>query len=91
MSVRFLSLVLSFSNPDSFTAPLLAVTISLRYLNMRRQFADPDLKPGDEGFGQEKQVISYPGVYRRVLPVLARTIVFMTAGKDMVRIHITFF
>ncbi|GAA5987487.1 hypothetical protein JCM5350_003098 [Sporobolomyces pararoseus] len=64
-----------------------AVTISLRYLNMRRQFADPDLKPGDEGFGQEKQVISYPGVYRRVLPVLAKTIVFMTAGKDMSNLY----
>jgi len=51
---------------------------------MRRQFADPDLKPGEPGFGQERQVISYPGVYRRVLPVLAKTIVFMTAGKDMV-------
>jgi len=62
-----------------------AVTISLRYLHMRRQFADPDLKPGEPGFGKERQVISYPGVYRRVLPVLAKTIVFITAGKDMVR------
>ncbi|GAA5931019.1 uncharacterized protein JCM15063_002522 [Sporobolomyces koalae] len=60
-----------------------AVTISLRYLHVRRQFADPELKPGEPGFGQEKQVITYPGVYRRVLPVLAKTIVFMTAGKDM--------
>ena len=64
---------------------LAAVTISLRYLHMRRQFADPDLKPGEPGFGKERQVISYPGVYRRVLPVLAKTIVFITAGKDMVR------
>lgn len=52
---------------------------------MRRQFADPDLKPGEPGYGKESQVISYPGVYRRVLPVLAKTIVFITAGKDMVR------
>lgn len=50
---------------------------------MRRQFADPELKRGDPGFGEEKQVIQYPGVYRRVLPVLAKTIVFITAGKDM--------
>ncbi|GAA5955639.1 hypothetical protein JCM3765_001809 [Sporobolomyces pararoseus] len=64
-----------------------AVTISLRYLHMRRQFADPELRPGDDGFGQEKQVISYPGVYRRVLPVLAKTIVFMTAGKDMSNLY----
>ncbi|GAA5903142.1 uncharacterized protein JCM6883_002709 [Sporobolomyces salmoneus] len=64
-----------------------AVTISLRYLHMRRQFADPDLKPGEPGFGVERQVITYPGVYRRVLPVLAKTIVFMTAGKDMSNLY----
>ncbi|GAA5824781.1 hypothetical protein JCM5353_004441 [Sporobolomyces roseus] len=64
-----------------------AVTISLRYLHMRRQFADPDLKPGEPGFGKERQVISYPGVYRRVLPVLAKTIVFITAGKDMSNLY----
>ncbi|GAA6059945.1 hypothetical protein JCM10212_003085 [Sporobolomyces blumeae] len=64
-----------------------AVTISLRYLHMRRQFADPDLKSGDPGFGQERQVITYPGVYRRVLPVLAKTIVFITAGKDMSNLY----
>ncbi|GAA5881626.1 hypothetical protein JCM16303_005516 [Sporobolomyces ruberrimus] len=64
-----------------------AVTISLRYLHMRRQFADPELKRGDPGFGEEKQVIQYPGVYRRVLPVLAKTIVFITAGKDMSNLY----
>ncbi|GAA6008466.1 hypothetical protein JCM11491_004489 [Sporobolomyces phaffii] len=64
-----------------------AVTISLRYLHMRRQFADPELKPGDPGYGRERQVITYPGVYRRVLPVLAKTIVFITAGKDMSNLY----
>ncbi|GAA5846862.1 hypothetical protein JCM3766R1_004678 [Sporobolomyces carnicolor] len=64
-----------------------AVTISLRYLHTRRQFADPDLQPGEPGFGVERQVITYPGVYRRVLPVLAKTIVFMTAGKDMSNLY----
>ncbi|GAA5888817.1 hypothetical protein JCM5296_005002 [Sporobolomyces johnsonii] len=64
-----------------------AVTISLRYLHMRRQFADPDLKAGEPGYGIERQVITYPGVYRRVIPVLARTIVFITAGKDMANLY----
>jgi len=50
---------------------------------MRRQFADPELNPGEERV--EKQVISYPGVYMRVVPELANCIVFMLAGKDMVR------
>ena len=49
---------------------------------MRRQFADPELKTGER---VERQVISYPGVYMRVVPELANCIVFMLAGKDMVR------
>ncbi|GAA5967039.1 hypothetical protein JCM21900_003631 [Sporobolomyces salmonicolor] len=64
-----------------------AVTISLRYLHMRRQFADPDLKAGEPGYGIERPVITYPGVYRRVIPVLAKTIVFITAGKDMANLY----
>jgi len=49
---------------------------------VRRQFADPELKTGER---VERQVISYPGVYMRVVPELANCIVFMLAGKDMVR------
>ncbi|CEQ41721.1 SPOSA6832_03472, partial [Sporobolomyces salmonicolor] len=64
-----------------------AATISLRYLHMRRQFADPELKAGEPGYGIERPVITYPGVYRRVIPVLARTIVFITAGKDMANLY----
>ncbi|GAA5920067.1 hypothetical protein JCM1841_004075 [Sporobolomyces salmonicolor] len=64
-----------------------AATISLRYLHIRRQFADPDLKAGEPGYGIERPVITYPGVYRRVIPVLARTIVFITAGKDMANLY----
>ncbi|TNY20196.1 hypothetical protein DMC30DRAFT_447253 [Rhodotorula diobovata] len=62
-----------------------AATISLRYLHMRRQFADPELNPGEERV--EKQVISYPGVYMRVVPELANCIVFMLAGKDMANLY----
>ncbi|BGP34663.1 hypothetical protein JCM10296v2_006485 [Rhodotorula toruloides] len=64
-----------------------AVTISIRYLHMRRQFADPELKPGEEQHGVEKQVISYPAVYMRVIPQLVNTVVFMTAGKDMANLY----
>ncbi|SCV72991.1 BQ2448_6916 [Microbotryum intermedium] len=64
-----------------------AVTISTRYLHTRRQFADPELKRGEPGFGVERQVITYPGVYMRILPQLARSIVFITAGKDMSNLY----
>ncbi|KAM0786049.1 hypothetical protein ACM66B_006860 [Microbotryomycetes sp. NB124-2] len=64
-----------------------AVTISTRYLHTRRQFADPDLKQGQPGFGVERQVITYPGVYMRVLPQIARAYVFITIGKDMADLY----
>ncbi|GJN93945.1 hypothetical protein Rhopal_007004-T1 [Rhodotorula paludigena] len=64
-----------------------AVTISIRYLHMRRQFADPELKPGEPQHGIEKQVITYPAVYMRVIPQLANCIVFMTMGKDMANLY----
>ncbi|KAK4053613.1 hypothetical protein OIO90_003852 [Microbotryomycetes sp. JL221] len=64
-----------------------ATTISTRYLHTRRQFADTSLKPGQEGFGVERQVISYPGVYMRVLPQIAKAYVFITIGKDMADLY----
>ncbi|BGP43365.1 hypothetical protein JCM10449v2_007397 [Rhodotorula kratochvilovae] len=64
-----------------------AATISVRYLHMRRQFADPELKPGAKGYGVERQVITYPGVYMRVVPELVNCIVFMLAGKDMAKLY----
>lgn len=66
-----------------------AVTISTRYLHIRRQFADPELKKGDPGFGVERQVISYPSVYMRILPQIAKACVFITIGKDMSRLFET--
>ena len=35
-------------------------------------------------YGVENQVITYPSVYMRILPNLAKAYVFITAGKDMV-------
>ena len=61
-----------------------ATTISTRYLHIRRQFADPELKPGHKMYGVENQVITYPSVYMRVIPQIAKAYVFITAGKDMV-------
>lgn len=70
---------------DFATLLLSAVTISTRYLHVRRQFADPELKLGQTGYGIERQVITYPGVYMRILPQIAKAIVFIIIGKDMVR------
>ncbi|KAM0754099.1 acyl-CoA oxidase [Meredithblackwellia eburnea MCA 4105] len=64
-----------------------AATISTRYLHIRRQFADPDLKPGDKNFGVENQVITYPSVYMRILPQIAKAFVFIAAGKDIQRLY----
>lgn len=49
------------------------------------QFSDPELIPGQETQGAEHRVITYPSVYRRVIPQVAKAFVFITAGKDMVR------
>ncbi|GAA6043197.1 hypothetical protein JCM8097_000317 [Rhodosporidiobolus ruineniae] len=65
------------------------VTISTRYLFQRRQFADPDLEPGEEGFGLERQVITYPSVYMRIVPQVVNTVVFIEAGKDMMDLYRT--
>ncbi|KAL8277204.1 hypothetical protein RQP46_010377 [Phenoliferia psychrophenolica] len=64
-----------------------ASTIATRYLHIRRQFADPELRPGQPGFGVENQVITYPSVYMRVLPNIAKAYVFITAGKDMQQLY----
>jgi hypothetical protein len=61
------------------------VTIATRYLHQRRQFADPELREGEKGFGVEKQVILYPSTYMRIIPHVVNAIVFSTVGKSMVR------
>ncbi|ESK95258.1 acyl- oxidase [Moniliophthora roreri MCA 2997] len=54
------------------------ITIAIRYATVRRQ----GLKDAD---GLESQVINYPSLYIRLLPILARAYVFIELGKSMVR------
>ena len=54
-----------------------AVTIAIRYATVRRQGSKgPD--------GLERQVITYPSVYYRLLPVLAHAYVFILLGRNLV-------
>lgn len=53
-----------------------AVTIASRYLHVRRQF-------GGASPREETQVITYPSVYMRIVPVIVNAYVFMLVGKQM--------
>lgn len=58
--------------------PITAATIAIRYTTVRRQGAKgPD--------GLERQVITYPSVYYRLLPILAHAYVFVILGRNLVR------
>ncbi|KAI0673208.1 acyl-CoA oxidase [Trametes maxima] len=53
-------------------------TIAIRYATVRRQ--------GNKGTdGLERQVITYPSVYYRLLPPLARAYVFIVLGRNLAR------
>ncbi|KAF9529139.1 peroxisomal oxidase [Crepidotus variabilis] len=53
-----------------------AATISIRYATVRRQ--------GEIGKdGLEKQIITYPSVYYRLLPILARAYTFIQLGRSL--------
>ena len=55
-----------------------AATIAIRYATVRRQ--------GNKGKdGLERQVITYPSVYHRLLPILAHAYVFILLGRNLVR------
>lgn len=57
-----------------------AATIATRYAHVRRQFADPeDTSPNR----MEQQVIRYPSVYHRLIPVVAQSYAFICTGKAM--------
>jgi acyl-CoA oxidase len=63
---------------QSDQSPSSAATIAIRYATVRRQ--------GDVGpDGMEKQVITYPSVHGRLLPILARAYVFIQLGRRLVR------
>jgi hypothetical protein len=55
-----------------------AATISLRYATVRRQG-----EPGPDGL--ERQIISYPSVHQRLLPILSRAYVFIQLGRKLVK------
>ncbi|KAI0341183.1 acyl-CoA oxidase [Trametopsis cervina] len=53
-----------------------AISIAIRYTHARRQgVAGPD--------GLEPQVISYPSVYARLLPILSRAYVYIFLGRNL--------
>jgi acyl-CoA oxidase len=54
-----------------------AAVISIRYATVRRQG-----NPGSDGL--EKQVISYPSLHVRLLPILARAYVYIELGRTLV-------
>ena len=60
------------------TSVYLAATIAIRYATVRRQGT-----LGKDGL--EQQVITYPSVYHRLLPILARAYVFILLGRNLVR------
>jgi acyl-CoA oxidase len=58
-----------------------ACTIAVRYLSVRRQFADRDLG------GAEMSVLDYPTVQIRILPLLATTYALHYTGEAMFNLY----
>ncbi|KAF9048370.1 acyl-CoA oxidase [Hymenopellis radicata] len=53
-----------------------AITIAIRYTTVRRQ--------GDKGpDGLERQVLTYPSTYYRLLPIISHAYVFMLIGRNL--------
>lgn len=59
-----------------------AVTIAVRYLSIRRQFADRD-----DPAGPERAVLDYPSVQIRILPLLAATYALHYTGEAMFNLY----
>ena len=59
-----------------------AVTVAVRYCAIRRQFHDRD-SMGTTSADPEKQVLDYPTVQIRILPLLATTFVLHYTGEYM--------
>ncbi|KAK2745917.1 hypothetical protein FQN57_003530 [Myotisia sp. PD_48] len=60
-----------------------AVTVAVRYASVRRQFRDRD---GDNT-GAELQVLDYPTLQIRILPLLAATFALHYSGKAMTEVY----
>lgn len=57
--------------------PPLAATVAIRYATVRRQ--------GEKGpDGLERQIITYPSVHIRLLPILSHAYVYIQLGKVLV-------
>ncbi|RDB17664.1 Peroxisomal acyl-coenzyme A oxidase 1 [Hypsizygus marmoreus] len=54
-----------------------AATVSIRYATVRRQ-------GGKDSDGLEKQTITYPSLYIRLLPILSHAYVFIQLGKTLI-------
>jgi acyl-CoA oxidase len=54
--------------------PFVAATVAIRYTTVRRQ-GEPDAN------GLERQVLTYPSTYYRLLPILSRAFVFIELGR----------
>ncbi|KAG1733523.1 acyl-CoA dehydrogenase/oxidase C-terminal [Suillus lakei] len=55
-----------------------AATVAIRYTTVRRQ-GEPDAK------GFERQVLTYPSTYYRLLPILSRAFVFIELGRYTIK------
>ncbi|KAG2344190.1 peroxisomal oxidase [Suillus weaverae] len=60
--------------PSAGWAIAKAATVAIRYTTVRRQ-GEPDAK------GLERQVLTYPSTYYRLLPILSRAFVFVELGR----------
>jgi acyl-CoA oxidase len=56
------------------------ITIASRYLTVRRQFGDPEQKGS-----AERQVLHYPSVFHRVLPLLGEAYAFIVRALPGLR------
>jgi acyl-CoA oxidase len=61
-----------------------AVTVAVRYLSIRRQFADRDSK---DAKAPEQAVLNYPTVQIRILPLLATTYALHYTGEAMYKLY----
>jgi len=61
-----------------------AVTVAVRYLSIRRQFADRDAK---DPSAPEQAVLNYPTVQVRILPLLATTFALHYTGEAMYKLY----
>ncbi len=62
---------------DSGPNGVAAVTVAIRYATVRRQ-------GNQDSGGLERQIITYPSVYNRLLPILARSYIFILLGRSLV-------